>query len=72
MVGGVAVEAGDFVIGDADGVVVVPFARILETIARLAKVRAAEADLDAKVKAGLQIPDFLQAMIDSGQFREID
>lgn len=72
VVGGVAVEAGDFVIGDADGVVVVPCARILETIARLAKVRAAEADLDAKVKAGLQIPDFIQAMIDGGQFREID
>ena len=72
VVGGVTVASGDIVIGDEDGVVVVPQARIGAVIARLQSVKAAEAALDAKVKAGLQIPDFIQAMIDAGQFREVD
>ena len=71
VVGGVAVDAGDIVLGDEDGVVIVPAARIEETIARLPAVRAAEADLDAKVKAGLGIPSFLQKLIDSGRFTEV-
>src|SRR3984957_5963479 len=71
VVGGVAVSAGDIVLGDEDGVVIVPAARIEETIARLPAVRAAEADLDAKVKAGLGIPAFIQQFIDSGRFTEV-
>jgi 4-hydroxy-4-methyl-2-oxoglutarate aldolase len=72
VVGGVAVGPGDIVLGDEDGVVVVPFARIDATIERLAAVRAAEASLDAKVKAGLQVPEFIQALIDARRFREVD
>jgi 4-hydroxy-4-methyl-2-oxoglutarate aldolase len=52
-------------------VVIGPASRIEETIARLPAVRAAEADLDAKVKAGLGIPSFIQKLIDSGRFTEV-
>jgi 4-hydroxy-4-methyl-2-oxoglutarate aldolase len=55
VVGGVAVATGDIVLGDQDGVVVVPHARIDAVIARLAVVRAAEADLEARVKTGLRV-----------------
>jgi 4-hydroxy-4-methyl-2-oxoglutarate aldolase len=72
VVGGVAVASGDIIIGDADGVVVVPQARIAAAIARLPSVRAAEAALDRKVRDGLTIPDFVQALIDAGRFHEID
>ena len=72
VVGGVTVAPGDIILGDEDGVVVVPFARIDETLARLPAVQSAEAELDAKVKAGLQIPDFVQVLIDDGKFREMD
>lgn len=51
---GAAVSTGDIVAADQDGVVVVPFDRIDACIERLAAVRAAEAQLDAKVKAGLK------------------
>ncbi|MEK9719773.1 MAG: hypothetical protein VW339_11330 [Quisquiliibacterium sp.] len=57
---GAAVSTGDIIVGDQDGVVIVPFERIDEAIARLVKVRAAEAELDAKVKAGLRLPPFMQ------------
>lgn len=54
VVAGVAVANGDIIAADQDGVVVVPFERIDACIERLVRVRAAEADLDAKVKAGLK------------------
>ncbi len=54
VVGGVPVATGDLVVGDQDGVVVIPFDRIDECIERLARVRKAEAALEAKVKAGLR------------------
>jgi 4-hydroxy-4-methyl-2-oxoglutarate aldolase len=60
VVAGVAVCSGDLVIGDQDGVVVVPFDRIDAVIERMDAVRAAEAALDAKVKAGLRSPPFLK------------
>ena len=54
VVAGVAVANGDIVAADQDGVVIVPFERIDACIEGLVRVRAAEADLDAKVKAGLK------------------
>jgi 4-hydroxy-4-methyl-2-oxoglutarate aldolase len=72
VVGGLAVGPGDIVVGDEDGVVVVPLAHIAETLARLAAVKAAEAALEAKVKSGLGTPDFIKVKIDAGLFREVD
>lgn len=50
--GGVAVRSGDIVVGDADGVVVVPQERVEEVLAALEGVRAAEARAVAAVEAG--------------------
>jgi 4-hydroxy-4-methyl-2-oxoglutarate aldolase len=72
VIGGVAVDAGDIVVGDEDGVVIVPRAQIAATIARLPAIRTAEAAYDAKVKAGQTAPDFLAALVRDGRFREID
>ena len=72
VVGGVAVAAGDIVAADEDGVVIVPAARIPQLLARLPQVKAAEAALDARVKAGLTIPDFLRTMIEAGRFEDTD
>ncbi len=71
VIGGVAVETGDVVVGDVDGVVVVPFDRIDAVIARLPDIRRAEAALDAKVKAGLTVPDFARALFEQGRVREV-
>src|SRR5262249_49396883 len=69
--GGVAVESGDILVGDRDGVVVVPLKQAPAVLAKLAEVRAAELSLEAKVKAGLEIPDFFSAIIDSGRVKEV-
>ncbi len=70
VMGGAAIEAGDIVIGDNDGVVVISRSEAGAVLARLSDVRAAEATLDAKVKAGLGIPDFIQAVLDSDRVVE--
>jgi 4-hydroxy-4-methyl-2-oxoglutarate aldolase len=51
-VGGVPVRPGDIVVGDADGVVVVPQEMAEAVLERLAAVRAAEAKAVAAVEAG--------------------
>lgn len=50
--GGIAVRSGDIVVGDADGVVVVPQERAEQVLANLERVRAAEAQAVAAVEAG--------------------
>jgi 4-hydroxy-4-methyl-2-oxoglutarate aldolase len=72
VVGGVAVSTGDIVLGDEDGVVIIPGAQIDATIKRLEVVRAAELDLDTKVKGGLTVPDFILKLIAAGKFKEVD
>ncbi|MBL6456537.1 hypothetical protein JMJ55_14480 [Belnapia sp. T6] len=50
--GGLAVRSGDIVVGDADGVVVVPLERAEAVLAALDAVRAAEAKAIAAVEGG--------------------
>jgi 4-hydroxy-4-methyl-2-oxoglutarate aldolase len=52
--GGVSVAAGDVVVGDRDGVVVVPRARIPATLESLELVKAAEAATLERVRGGLK------------------
>lgn len=59
VLGGVAVASGDLLVADEDGVVIVPAARIAETILRLADVRRREDEMIAKVNDGLKGFDFI-------------
>jgi 4-hydroxy-4-methyl-2-oxoglutarate aldolase len=52
VLGGVRVSSGDIVVGDADGVVVVPLAQAEAVLARLRAVQAAEKAAEDSVKAG--------------------
>lgn len=72
VVGGVTVGPGDIVVGDEDGVVVVPKALIRVTIERLDAVKAAEAAMLAKVQGGLTLPESIEAMAASGRFLEVE
>ena len=63
------VETGDMIIADRDGVVVVPFEKIDETLANLERVTEAERDLDAKVADGLKIPEGVAELLNSDKTR---
>jgi len=63
VLGGVAVSPGDIVVGDADGVVVVPQARARAVLEILGRIRTAEASMEKQVKDGLQITEKARAMV---------
>lgn len=67
VIGGVAVQAGDIVVGDCDGVVVVPAALAEAVLARLERVRVVEAEMDAKVAAGLGVPGRIAELAAAGR-----
>ena len=70
--GGAAVESGDIILADRDGVVVVPFDRIDAVIERLQKVQEAEATLDAEVADGLCIPHEIRELLAGDSVRNLD
>ena len=71
VLGGVSVSSGDVVVADDDGVVIIPREELDAVIEKLATVRSAEADLEAKVKAGLQIPEFIKRVLSSDRVLRI-
>lgn len=71
-VAGVAIEAGDVVIGDRDGVVVIPREKVGAVLAALPAIEAAEAKRDADVKAGAVQIDAIAALLASDRVREVE
>lgn len=59
------ISTGDIVVGDRDGIVIVPQADADAVLERLERVRAAERELEAKVKGGLITPDAIKALLNS-------
>jgi 4-hydroxy-4-methyl-2-oxoglutarate aldolase len=67
--GGQAISTGDIVIGDRDGIVVVPRARIEKTLANLERVKAAETVLLQRVRDGLTEVPFAVGLSPEGARR---
>ena len=65
VIGGVAVKAGDIVIGDQDGVVIVAREKAAEVARALQAVLAKEKKMDSAVKAGLTVPSWLREALDT-------
>lgn len=70
--GGVTVEAGDVVVGDRDGVVIVPRAQLDDVVTALEAIRAKEADMEAKVDAGLALPEAWRTLLESERIHYVD
>lgn len=66
-IGGQEIETGDMIVADRDGVVVVPFERLDEVIHALARISELEISLDAKVSAGLKIPNWVEEYLASNK-----
>ncbi|UCD78870.1 MAG: hypothetical protein JSW26_26295 [Desulfobacterales bacterium] len=65
VIGGVTVNAGDIVVGDQDGVVIVSHDRAVAVADGLQAVLDKEKNMEAAVKAGLTVPAWLKEAYDS-------
>jgi len=70
--GGCSIAAGDIMLGDADGVVVVPQAQARSVLAQLTDVRAKEAKMLEAVRGGLKQPGFMADILAGNRVRYID
>ncbi|UCF90061.1 MAG: hypothetical protein JSW39_17400 [Desulfobacterales bacterium] len=70
-VGGVAINPGDILVGDRDGVVVVPRLQAAATAANLQAIRAKEKQMEAEVKAGRTQPAWLAAALKTRGVRDV-
>jgi 4-hydroxy-4-methyl-2-oxoglutarate aldolase len=72
VIGGVSVNAGDIVVGDQDGVVIVARRTASAVADGLAAVLAKERKMEAAVKAGLTVPDWLKEACKAKGVRYLD
>lgn len=72
VIGGVGVNAGDIVVGDRDGVVVVARSAAPTVAEALTDVLAKEKTMETAVKAGMTVPGWLKEAYDAKGVRFLD
>ena len=70
--GGVAVEAGDVVLGDRDGVVVILQAQLEAVVAALSDIRRMEEATQTKIRAGMTHLDSVADLLESDRVAYVD
>ena len=70
--GGVAIQAGDILIGDRDGVVVIPQADLEAIVGQLAEIRRMEAETQAKIRAGMTHLASIEELLESDKVAYLD
>jgi 4-hydroxy-4-methyl-2-oxoglutarate aldolase len=70
--GGVAVSPGDVIVGDRDGIVVVPQGELRHVIAALDDIRKAEVETQKKIRAGMAYMESVAALMKSDKVAYVD
>lgn len=70
--GGVAINAGDVLVGDRDGVVVIPQADVEAIVGRLAEIRRMEEETQARIRAGMTHLDSIADLLKSDRVAYLD
>jgi 4-hydroxy-4-methyl-2-oxoglutarate aldolase len=70
--GGVAIQSGDLLVGDRDGVAVIPRRKIDDVIAGLPDIEAKEAEMGKLIEEGLTAPGFIKDLLASDKTRLLD
>jgi regulator of RNase E activity RraA len=70
--GGLPIDSGDLLVGDRDGVAVIPQAQIDLVAAALAEVRRKEQETQARIAAGATVPPWVDELVASAQARILD
>ncbi len=72
MCGGVAIQPGDVVLGDRDGVVVIPRADLERIVGRLDEIRRMEEETQAKIRAGMTHLASIEELLKSEKVAYVD
>ncbi len=72
VVGGVQVRSGDVVIGDRDGIVIIPQADLDRLLPRIAAVLAAEVTTQKKIREGFSNLGGIEDLLKSSKVRYVD
>jgi len=64
--------SGDIIVGDADGIVVVPQAKLAEATKILAEIAAREAGMEAQAKAGAKVPAEASAKLAAAKITRLE
>ncbi|MBM3597901.1 MAG: RraA family protein [Alphaproteobacteria bacterium] len=70
--GAVPIAAGDLLVGDIDGIVVVPRAAVATVAAELRAIEEKERGMDAAVASGRKYPAWLDAVLESPRIEYVD
>ncbi len=70
--GGVAIRSGDLLVGDRDGVAVIPLEKIDQVIEGLPDVQAKEEEMGRLIADGLTAPGFVKELLASDKTRLLD
>jgi len=70
--GGVNINSGDIIVGDSDGIVIVPYESINNVLEKLETVISLEKETEEKVNEGIQTLDFIEDIFNNGSIKEID
>ena len=69
---GVAIQSGDVVLGDRDGVVIVPRADLADIVGKLDGIRRAEEETQKKIRAGMTQMDSITQLLQSDRVVYVD
>ena len=72
VIGGVTVHSGDIVIGDRDGIVVIPQGALDGLLPRIAAILDAEASTQARIKGGFTNLGGIEDLLKSAKVRYVD
>ena len=68
---GVIIRSGDLIIGDRDGVTVLPQEKIPEALEGMGAVRARERNIEERIAAGMTMPDWVKEFLASDRVKYI-
>jgi 4-hydroxy-4-methyl-2-oxoglutarate aldolase len=70
--GGISIGSGDVIVGDSDGVAVIPMAELQAVVAEMPKIKAKEADMEKKAASGARKPVWLNEIFAAKGIRYLD
>ena len=62
-IGGVIIRSGDLIVGDRDGVTVMPQEKIPEALKGMQAVRERERNIEDRIAAGMTMPDWVKEFL---------